>query len=478
MDKIVRSSQRKKSVLTSSVIKAMSVFGGVQMVNIVCAAVRAKLLAVFAGPAAVGLLAIYNSALAALTAATQLNFNQSAVRDIAASSGEERRKIITATGRWGRRLGLFGMAVTLFLSPLLSLWSFGNYDATPAFAILSVTLLLGSLSGARQAVLQGTRMLKVLASASVWGYIIATVVAAGLVMAFGIRAVVPVILVIFVAQWGALTFGNKISFKSAAGNKEVNEIGKRFLILGGWMTAASFITLSLAYVFALYLAREWSESVVGYYQAGYTMVNAYIGLLFNAIVMEYYPRLSSVATSPRRMEVLVSHEVTMVVWCLIPALCLFAAVADVLVRLLYSSEFLVSLPYILIATVGVVLRAFSWSMAYTILARGDGKTYVVTEALSSAAGLGLNIIMFRVWGFEGLGIAYVIWYAIYTLIVWYVYRFKYRMRVGRGVILLCLAATLLIGGGVAGKIYAGWWIPAAIAATTAVPAWKILSGHR
>lgn len=476
MDKIKGRNRDGSSALTRSVMKAMGIFGWVQLVNILCAVIRTKLFAIFAGPAAVALLGIYNSALSPITAATQLNFNQSAVRDIAFATPSDVGRVTSVTRVWGLRLGVFGMLVTLILSPALSLWSFGDYGGWTGFALLSVTLLLSSLSGARQAVLQGTRRLKALASASVWSYILATVIAAVLILCLGMDAVIPVIMVIFLAQWVALLLKGNLPRREDVSRKEVNDLGRRFLALGARMTVSAFITLALNYVFMLYLAREWSDSVLGCFQAGYTMVNAYIGLLFNAIVMEYYPRLSVAVSNPRRAGVLVSHEVIMVVWCLLPALCAFIALSDILLRLLYSSEFMSVLPYIIIAAVGVVLRALSWCMAYTILARGDGRTYILTETLSSVAALLLNILFFRTWGFAGLGVAYVIWYAIYTLIVGYVYRFRYSMRLSPGVGMLCLWAIVIIGLAAAGKLMSFWWIPAALALITAVPAWKKLVG--
>lgn len=80
MDTLKRS--RGGSALSRSVVKAMGVFGGVQVVNILCAALRAKIFAVFAGPAAVGVMSLFTQGTATISAATQLNFNQSGVRDV------------------------------------------------------------------------------------------------------------------------------------------------------------------------------------------------------------------------------------------------------------------------------------------------------------------------------------------------------------------------------------------------------------
>lgn len=48
-----------KSATTAKVIKAMGIFGGVQSLQILCSVIRTKLVAVWIGPAGVGLIALY-----------------------------------------------------------------------------------------------------------------------------------------------------------------------------------------------------------------------------------------------------------------------------------------------------------------------------------------------------------------------------------------------------------------------------------
>lgn len=455
MDTLKRS--RGGSALSRSVVKAMGVFGGVQVVNILCAALRAKIFAVFAGPAAVGVMSLFTQGTATISAATQLNFNQSGVRDVSSASPSELPAVVAVIRRWALWLGLLGVLVTLLLSPALSFISFGSLSFTAGFAVISVTLLLGSLSGARQAVLQGTGAFRSLATASVRGYLSATVISVALVLWLGVDAVIPVIITIFITQWAALLMsGNPVPPPAVRlSARECFRRGRPFIVLGAYMTVSSVVTLALNYAFTAWLSNTASAATVGVYQAGYTIVNAYIGMIFNSIVMEYYPRLTRNISQPRRSSVLVSHEISLVLWVLVPALCLFAGCGHLLVRLLYSSKFDECIPFITIASAGVVPRAVSWCMAYTMLARGDGKAYVVTEVISGLAGLALNIVFFRCHGYAGLGLSYIIWYALYTLIVGCVYRFRYGMTLGRGVASLCVCGFLLVAVCVAASLLFG-----------------------
>ena len=58
-------------------MKAMGIFGGVQVIGILCSIVRSKLVAIWIGPVGVGLFGIFNQALEMLNTATNLGVRQS-----------------------------------------------------------------------------------------------------------------------------------------------------------------------------------------------------------------------------------------------------------------------------------------------------------------------------------------------------------------------------------------------------------------
>ena len=126
-------SQQSRSNITTGVLKALGVFGGVQMVTIICSILRTKLIAVWIGAAGVGLFGIFNSAIELFGVLFHLGVRDSAVRDIASSQQPETNKIIIIVRRWVLILGVIGLVVTMVISPLLSNFTFGNYDYTYDF---------------------------------------------------------------------------------------------------------------------------------------------------------------------------------------------------------------------------------------------------------------------------------------------------------------------------------------------------------
>lgn len=81
---------KSTSSATSKVLKALGVFGSVQVVTILCSVIRTKLVALWIGPAGVGLITLYNSTVDLISNTTQLNLRQSAVRDISTEADKAR----------------------------------------------------------------------------------------------------------------------------------------------------------------------------------------------------------------------------------------------------------------------------------------------------------------------------------------------------------------------------------------------------
>ena len=104
--------------------------------------------------------------------------------------------------------------------------------------------------------------------------------------------------------------------------------------------------------------------------------------------------------------------------------------------------------------IGTILRTLSWCLAFTILAKGDGKTYLWTEVASAIINLVLNIVFYRWWGLTGLGVAFLVSYLLYTLIVAVVYFRIYRLQVSPASV-YNLVWTLAIAAGVMAAMESG-----------------------
>lgn len=456
----------KRSNISRMAMKAMGLFGGVQVIGILCSIVRTKLVALWIGPVGIGLFGLFNNALEMITTGTNLGIRSSSVRDI--SQAMEKRspgvvaRIVTVVRRWSMWLGLAGALLTLMLAPVLSQITFGDGDHIWGFVALSVAVLLQAITNGEYAVLQGTARLKRLASVTLWGTVVGLAVSVPLFYLLRDRSILPSIIAYAIALAGAAwLFRNRDYPAANVTRREVIDTGSGFVKLGIFMTLGNFAGILTSYVFNAWLNVNAGTEQVGFYQAGYTLINKYTGLILTALGMEYYPRLSKVAWSRLRLRAYVSQEINVAIAVMAPVVALFILLRELVVWLLYAPEFNVILSFVSWGLIGTIFRTLSWCLAFTILARGDGKTYLWTEVASAVINLGLNILFYRWWGLTGLGVAFLVSYVLYTGIVAVVYFKTYSLSVSIAS-LYNLLWTLAIGGGVMACVECGMTVAAAV----------------
>lgn len=424
----------KQGNISRMAMKAMGLFGGVQVMGILCSIIRTKLVAMWIGPVGIGLFGLFNNALEMISTGTNLGIRSSSVRDISQALDKREpglvARMVAVVRKWSLWLGLAGALITLSLAPVLSQLTFGDSTHIWGFVALSIAVLLQALTNGEYAVLQGTARLKRLASVTLWGTIVGLAISVPLFYFLRERSILPSIIAYAMAlAVFAWLFRNRDYPAVSISRRETFDMGKGFVKLGIFMTLGNFATILASYAFNAWLNVNAGTEQVGFYQAGYTLINKYTGLILTALGMEYYPRLAKVAESRLRLRAFVSQEINVAIAIMAPVVALFILLRELVVWILYTPEFNVILTFVSWGMIGTVLRTLSWCLAFTILAKGDGKTYLWTEAASAVINLVLNIVFYQWWGLTGLGIAFLVSYLIYTLIIAVVYFRVYHLSV-------------------------------------------------
>ncbi len=456
--------------LSTTVLKTMSLFGGLQVAQILCSAIRMKLVAWLIGPAGMGLFGIFNNMVEMIGQISGLGMRTAAVRDVVDSRGQRLAVIAAVIRRWGVALGIVGAILTLALAPVLSRFYFGDNEHILGISMLASVLFLTSVLNSEQAIMQGTKHLNKLAVSSLWGAIGGLVVSIPMFVLWRINSIVPSIIAYALITCIAALIC-RVPTGAAPGSLTLRatfDEGKQFITLGFFMTIAVFVEMLSNNIFLAYLNTTADTDMVGYYQSGYTLFNRYIGLVFAAIAMEYYPRLTQVRNSPYRTSLFVSHELSLVTLVLVPIIGVFITGAELIVKILYTNDFMVIIPFMVWGITGTVLRAYSWCVAMTILAKGDGRIFVVTESFSAISGLVLNVLCYHQWGLTGLGWAYTIWYAFYSVVVSIVYVRRYGLSVSGRAVAMVIVALLLSILMAFTYLHSGWIIPLVITAVVSV----------
>jgi len=414
-----------------SIMKATSLFGGVQVFNILIAIIRSKVVAVLLGPTGMGIIGLLNATTGMLSSLTNFGIGVSAVKNVseAHSKGNETRiaTIIIVLNRLVWITGSFGTLVTIIISPWLSQLTFGNKDYTLAFVWISITLLFKQLTSGQLALLQGMRKLKYLAKANLYGNGLGLFFAIPLYYKLGVDAIVPVIIITtFISLFYSWYFSKRIAIKSVrVSNVRTIAEGKSMLTMGFMISLSALITLGASYIVRIFISNKGGIADVGLYNAGFAIINTYVGLIFSAMSADYYPRLSAVAYDNKLSKQTINQQAEIVLLILAPILLILLVFINWAVILLYSKEFISINTMIYWATLGMFFKAASWSIATIFLAKGDSKLFLVNEFIGNIHLLLLNLLGYYYFGLTGLGLSFLISYFLYLIQVYIIAKVKF-----------------------------------------------------
>lgn len=414
-----------------SIFKATTLFGGVQVYQIVISIIKSKFVAVLLGPFGVGIQGLYTSALDMVQTITKMGLAQSAVRDVSEANGTGNKQRINTVVSVLRRLvwvtGLIGMIAVIALSPLLSKTTFGNYEYIIPFILLSVTLLFGQLNDGQLVVMQGLRRLKDLAKASAIGVTLGLFISVPLFYFFGVDGIVPSLIIssitTFLLSW---YFAHKVTIeKVKLSFKETYHEGKGILGMGIAMSVSNVLITICAYILRGVIRSLDGAEMVGLYTAGFTIITTYFSMIFTAMATDYYPRLAAVNSDNKECCRLSNEQGEIASLIMTPLILICVAFMPLILWILYSDKFLEANDYIFWAVLGMMFKLVSWLIAFQFIAKKETKIFIINETLLNAYTLGLSLLGYKLAGLTGLGVAFTASNFIYLIQVYSIAKIKY-----------------------------------------------------
>jgi PST family polysaccharide transporter len=445
-----------------SIFKATSLFGGVQAYQILIQIVKSKFVAVLLGPAGVGIMGLYQSGLQLVQQISSMGLSQSAVRDVSEANGsndvQRIAKAVTIVHKLVWITGLLGLIIVACCSPFLSKMSFGNYDYTISFIILSVTLLLDQLSAGQKVVLQGMRKLKDLAKCTAFGVTFGLITSVPLYYWFGIDGIVPTLILNSACSLTLSWFySRKIKVeKVQVTPKQTLEQGKQMLVMGVSMSLSGIFATIVSYAIRAFIQNDGGVEQVGLFQAGFVIMTTYVGMVMNAIATDYYPRLAAINKDNAKCSEAVSQQGEIGTMIMAPMLTICLVFMPIVLKILYSDSFLATNEYIVWACLGMMLRLAAWIISYLFVAKAESKLFLKLELSANIFFLVFSLVGYHYIGLMGLGIAFAMEYVVYFLMCYLIARKRYEFKFSNSfikcyvvqflLVVACLAVVMIFDG--------------------------------
>jgi O-antigen/teichoic acid export membrane protein len=288
-----------------------------------------------------------------------------------------------------------------------------------------------------RAILQGMQCLKEIAISGFIPAGIGLIISFPLYYYYGTIAIVPcLILIPFISSIVSLVFIKRniphktIYIKLA----DIIQLSIDFIKLGIVMVFAALLGNVTLYLINAFIARTGNIADVGLYQAGTGITNQYIGLVFTAMAVDYFPRLSSVAHNKSELTKMVNQQSEITILLTLPLLAIMIISAPLLINILLSSEFYIIKNFIRIIAFAMLFKSMSYPLGYITFAKGDKKAFFFLEGvLGNCLNLFLCVIGYYSMGLKGLAISFFINYLLYFIIVCIVMRKLYDFKINSSV---------------------------------------------
>lgn len=413
------------------IMKATTIFGGVQVFNIFISIIRSKVIALLLGPAGMGVSSLLTSTTSLVSSLTNLGLGTSAVKNVAEAYATNETviisRIVSILRRWMWITGILGGCVMVIGAPFFSELNFGNRNYIFAFICLSLMVLFTQLTVGQNVLLQGTRKLKYLAKASLLGGISGLIVSFPLYYFFEIKGIVPaLILTSLITFMCARYFAHKVKIPSVKlAFRSVLMEGHGMVVMGILLSLSGLISLLVSYIVRIYIAKTGSVEQVGLYDAGFAIVNTYVGMIFTAMATDYYPRLAGVSKDNYLSKTMINQQIEVAILIIAPILMIFFVFSKWGVILFYSEKFIDVTGMIQWAALGMFFKTVSWAISFLFLAKGASKLFFMNELVTNVYILILNILGYKYGGLDGIGMAFFAGFVLYSIQVYTVCYLKY-----------------------------------------------------
>lgn len=380
-----------------------------------------KVLAVYVGPSGYAVIGQFQNFIQIVTSFAGGAINTAVIKYTAQYyEDENRQRAIWRTA--GSIVLLFSITIAfliLILQKQLSVYIFQTDEFQSVFVWFAVFLLFFNFNALFLAILNGKKEILKLVIANIIGSLFSLSITGILAIKFGLYGALVALsiyqstafLVTLVLCYKADWFKFKYLFGKI--DPDITRKFAGFALMA--LTSALCVPLSQIAI-RTYMTGEFGIEYAGYWEAMIRLSGAYLMLVTTTLSVYYLPRLSELsAINDIKKEVYLGYKIIFPV-ALVGAMLVYL-LRDWIIGLLFTDAFLPMRDLFLWQMIGDSLKIGSWILAYLMLSKAMTKLFIVTEIIFSVLLVFLTYLFTKIFGFEGVSIAYLLNYAIYWIVM-------------------------------------------------------------
>lgn len=400
------------------ILAATAVMGGATVIAIAIGIVRTKIFALAIGPVGIGLVGLFTSIMATAAAVGSMGLGFSGVRQIAA---DEKNRAVARTALW---LAIWPLAMVTALVLWLGRheigrWVIGNDGHALGVGLMGIAAAFAIVAVGQTAVIQGMGRVGDVARVRVRGALLSLLIGVPAVLYAGALGIALAVIAIPLGNLlAALPYRPRPEPRSGQISRQ-RIIGewRQLLTLGATLMLTSTLAAGILVVVRTIVIRHDGLEAAGLYQAAYAISAMNASLVLSAMATDYFPRLSGAQADRAVSATLVNQQLHAALLLASPILLGVAALAPLVLELLYSGAFTAAADMLRWQLVGELLKLPGWALGFLLVARVEKSRFLLVESGFAVAYVTLTLVLLPVAGLAGVGMAYAAAYLVYSLLL-------------------------------------------------------------
>lgn len=479
---------KKQPNTYTSILKSTGIFGSSHIFSMVMGIITTKVIAMLLGPNGIGQIGLIKNSINFIASISNFGLPITSVKEIASPTAQENKKklyeSISVIIRFSIIIGILGSIISIVFSPLLSQWIFEDHQHWMWFILLAINFPLLSYNIALTAILQGLRKTKLIVYSGITIAVITMIVVIPCYFFLKENGIIPAIVLsnivtaIINYYFTKPFLKNRIQLNFSTFLKKVTPIAKLGLLLS--------INVIFGYIthlgIKLYLKNYGlSSSTLGFYETGNQILITYFGIIFNAMTIDFYPKLSAIQHKNTVLKKTVNHQIEVALLLITPLIILMYSFSKIILKLLYSSSF-ENVDFIFkFGLLAVIIKAISWPIGYILLVKDDRKPYFRINLLSDLFLLLSSIFLYQKLKLTGIGLSMFFNYLIFGLYtIWYtkkVHQYTIAAKTKQIISITLLLGTLSLITSIYLKTTIQLLINLSLLIISVIYSWKEISSH-
>lgn len=369
-----------------------------------------KILAVYVGPSGYATIGQFQNFIQIITGFAGSSINTAVVKYTAEYyEDEDKQRAIWKTA--GSIVFIFSIIVAfliLILQKQLSFYIFQTYEYQSVFVWFAIFLLFFNLNTLFLAILNGKKEITKFVIANISGSLFSLIITGLLSIKFGLYGAL-----IAISIYQSITFfvtfflcyksdWFKIRYLFGRINTDVSKKMSKFAL----MAITSILFGNMAQIILRnIITSEYNLTYAGYWDGMTRLSGGYLMFASTILGVYYLPKLSEL----KRYEDIIA-EIKNGYKVILPLAASLSMLVylfqDIIIKLLFTEQFLPMKELMLWQLVGDVIKIGSWIISFMMLSKAMTTMFIITEAFFALSIIPLTIIFMNYFGFKGVAIAF------------------------------------------------------------------------